>query len=465
MIFSITETAVKRRSTRPLLMLSMVALIIPMSSIAQTFPIINFQLPNQSPRSVCLQQGSVIDISSANGDIVMLADAASEDLGCPGENPVINSFSATPAVVDITSLNCDTTGNNTDDSVCLFLNWEVTPAVTPTTCEINQIAPGKFSMLPFRIPNPGAFVDPLNPGVFAPQISGLQWPVNQATVTAGLKRFQMVCVSDSGNPVSSIIESTFQDGATPAVTIDNFTIVQTQAARNSVINFNWDVTLNNNPTAPQCTLSSGSTINPVTVSVTGAPGNSTATILATSPLGNRTFTFACRPAAGEAVTDQSTATVEIIDSVPTNCPAPIVPNRDMTQTTYSAAHGSGTWPAPAGNSFNISVAQGTYKALQFVATSGFVGNYATVESNLSNSESVLLSISECPGDFRQTEIACVDGPALKSRVIWADPADNSNFCDLVPGRTYYLNLYFGDINGNNGCTTSTCVTRGRNQFN
>jgi hypothetical protein len=148
-----------------------------------------------------------------------------------------------------------------------------------------------------------------------------------------------------------------------------------------------------------------------------------------------------------------------------NCLAPIVPDRDMTETTYSAAHGGATWPEPAGNSFNIWVAQGRYKALQFVATSGFVGNYATVESNLSNSESVLLSISECPGDFQQTEMACVDGPGLKSRVIWVDPAISSDFCDLVPGRTYYLNLYFGDTNGNNGCTTPTCVTRGRNQFN
>jgi len=168
--------------------------------------------------------------------------------------------------------------------------------------------------------------------------------------------------------------------------------------------------------------------------------------------------------AGGPVTDQATDSVQITDPGPGDCPAPIVPLRDTSQQTYASAHGNQTWPNPGGQAFNIEVDTGRYKALQFVATSGSTGNYATVEAPLTNSGSVLLSISECPGDFSQIEPACVDGPGLKPIVNWGDPAVSTNFCDLVPGRTYFLNLYFGDRDGNNFCDFASCVTRGRNQF-
>lgn len=467
MKFDVNAVTDKRHSGCAAMMAVLAMFLLPVLVSAQTtFPRINFQLPSGNSQDVCIEPDSIIDISNQTGDVILLADAAAEDLSCPGEDPVINSLSATPSVLDISTENCDPTGTGTDDTVCLFLNWDITPAITPTTCTVEQIEPvSKFSMVPFEFDNPSSFVDPQNPNTFVSVVNGLQWPVNLSSATTGLKRFRMQCASGSGVPQTAIIESTFQDGATPAVTIDTFNVVETEADLGSTINFNWNVTLVNSPLSPSCTLSSPSTISSVTVPVTAAAGSSTATILNTSPTGNRNFTFSCRASAGGPVTDQQTDSVLITDPGPGDCPAPIVPTRDNTQTTYAAAHGNDTWPGTAGQPFNISVSTGSYKALQFVATSGLTGNYATVEAPVSNSGSVLLSISECPGDFTQTESACVDGPSLKSRVIWADPALSTNFCDLVPGRTYFLNMYFGDLNGINNCSTGSCVTRGRNQFN
>lgn len=446
---------------------------VPVSVFGQTtFPRINFALPSGADQDVCIEPGSLVDISNQNGDIIMLATAAAEDLSCPGEDPVINSFSASPAVLDITTNNCDSNEDGMDDAVCLFLEWDITPAITSTSCSVRQIQPpGKLSMIPdeFRNPNTNPTDPEINlPESFVPDINSLQWRVNTGTAgtaTAGQKEFRMRCVSDSGSPQIAIAEATFQDGATPTVTIDSFNIQESQATRGSTINFDWNVTLNNNPPAPQCVLSSPGVINPRTVAVDANPGSSTATILAAAPLGNATFTFSCRASAGSEVTDQATDIVEITDSGPSDCPAPIVATRDTSQTTYSSAHGNATWPEPAGNPFNITVATNAYKALQFEATSGVNGNYRTVEAPVVNNGSVLLSISECPGDFSQTPADCVDGPSLKSRVIWADPAVSQSFCQLEPGRTYYLNMYFGDINGVNGCAFTSCVTRGRNQVN
>ena len=438
---------------------------VPMSVFGQTtFPRINFALPGGADQDVCIEPGSLVDISNQTGDIIMLATAAADDLSCPGEDPVINSFSASPTTLDITSNNCDTTDDGIDDAVCLFLDWDITPAITPTSCNVEQIEPlTKFSMNPTEFDNPDSTGFLEQQGVFVPVINTLQWPVNLGTATPGLKRFRMRCDAASGSPQIAIAEATFQDGATPTVTIDSFNIQESQAPRGSTINFDWNVTLNNNPPSPQCVLSSPGEINNVTVAVNGNPGSSTATILASAPLGNATFTFSCRASAGGVVTDQDTDIVEITDSGPTDCPAPIVPIRDTSETTYTQVTSS-TWPQPSGNQFDIDVNTGQYKALSFVANSGNFGRYQTFQPSFGNPGNFIMSFSECPGDFEEIEPDCFANFGLKGNIDWADPGVTETRCDLIPGRTYFINIFYGDLNGNTGCSTSECTTATQNQF-
>ncbi len=453
-------------STRSFFVLLILVALFQASANAQQ-PRVRFNLPSGGFTEVCLETAAAsVDIQD-DTDILIVADAAANDLGCPGSDPIINSLSATPAVLDLTSLNCDLDNNNVDDAVCLFVNWNVTPAISQTTCDIQQIEPvAKFSMNPFQFSNPSAFVDPANPTLFASVVNGLEWPVNLSTATAGLKRFRMTCSAVGGGaPVSAVFESTFVDGADPTVTIDTFNITQTSADQGSTINFNWNVTLNNGPTAPTCTLSSPSTITTVSVPVTGAPGSSTATILSSSPLGSRPFTFSCRPDGGSPVTDTATDNVNIT-APDITCDNPIVPNRDTSITTFQGAFGV-AWPGPNGDPFNIAVNNNQYMALQFtVPNTSESGAISTVAPPVPNTGGLITSIDRCMGVLQTEDGACdVNFPAVKNNINWRHSISPAPVgCILDVGEVYFLNLFFGDRNGVSACTFSECVTRMRNLF-
>lgn len=431
-------------------------------------PRIRFNLPAGGFQDVCIQAATAAVTVEDNDDILIIADAAAGDLGCPGQDPIINSVSATPGVLDITSLNCDLDNNGTDDSTCLFLNWNITPGISDTTCDVVQIQPpSEFSMSPFQFSNPSSFVDPANPTVFAATVNGLEWPVNLANATAGSKQFRLTCSSVGGTgPVSSVFSSTFMDGADPIVTIDTFNIVETTAERGTdSITFQWNVTLSNGPTAPTCTLSSPGTINNAVVNVTAAPGQGSANILAGSPLGSRNFTFSCRPDAGSAVTDTATDTVTITEEMATPCPAPVVPNRDSSRTTYQSVFGS-IWPGPNGDNRNITVNTNQYLALSFVATASQVGSLSSIAPSVANIGASIIALDRCPGIVDTTVSACSSGAAVKNAITWrsSDVASNTG-CELEVGETYFLNIFFGNTNGSNNCGFSNCVTRLNNGHN
>lgn len=430
-------------------------------------PRVRFNLPSGGFQEVCLEQAvATVDVED-DTDILITADAASDDLGCPGMDPIINTLNATPSVLDLTTLNCDLNDDMVDDAVCLFVNWNITPAISATTCDVEQIEPStKFSQIPFEFTNPSSFVDPQNPNTFAAVVNGLEWQVNLGTATAGLKRFRMTCVAaGSGTPIVGFFESTYIDGADPTVTIDTFNITQTTAERGDMINFNWNVTLNNGPTAPTCTLSSPGTINPVTVAVTAAPSSATATILNNSPLGSRTFTFSCRPSAAAPVTDTATDSVTIEDVIMPPCPAPIVPTRDTTFTTFQAVFGT-AWPGPNADPFNIAVDTNEYMALQFtVPATQISGNVSSVQAPVPNVAGLISSIDPCPGVLQTDDPLCdVNFPAVKNNINWFHTGGTPTGCELQPGQTYFLNLFFGDRNGNSTCSFSECVARWSNRF-
>jgi hypothetical protein len=69
--------------------------------------------------------------------------------------------------------------------------------------------------------------------------------------------------------------------------------------------------------------------------------------------------------------------------------------------------------------------------------------------------SVVTSISECPGEFGNPLQSCYGGEG-KSQVNWQvfnGGNGNPSFCQLVPGRTYYLNV------GVLVCSTGTCAVK------
>ena len=402
-------------------------------------------------------------LTVVDGDAFLDAQALTDNLDCPGSEPVISSFSFSPNSLDITQNNCDTDGDMTDDAVCLFVDWNITPALSKTTCTVQQTQPsGKFSMDPIDFDNPSAFVDPANPNEFVSDIQELQWPVDtppDGAATPGTKEFRMVC---QPGPVIESRQVTFTDDTQSAVTIDSFNVVQTMAQQGNTVNFDWNVTLQNSPPAPNCTLSSAGVIDPVNVPVTDSPGSSTAQILADAPLGEATFTFSCFvDSMGSAATDTATDAVQI-DSDDTNCGPPLVPSRDLSFTTFEGVYDL-PWPGPSADNHNISVDTGSYMALSFTATAGQNGSLSTIEAPVPNTSNFILSIDQCPGVFNTENPRCNSGPALKNTIFWADqPGDF--VCDLVPGQQYFVNIYIGDFDGFNNCQFGDCVIRMNNAF-
>jgi len=436
--------------------LTVALLLMATNSQAQSLPRINFQLPSSNNLDVCIESGSLLDISSDNGDIIVLADALAEDLSCPGVDPVINSFSVSPNPLDISDVNCDSDDDMINDITCLNVSWDIVPGLNDTTCIVDQVIPAsKSSMSPSFFINPSAFVEPVTPTVFQPAVNDLIWPVNTGSngATAGQKQFRLRCSSiGGGGEVIQTANATFQDGSSPVVSINSFNITQTSAAQGSTINFSWNVSFANNPTNPSCSLTSTGTINTVSQSVSAGAGNNTATILASSPIGNRTFTFSCQPDAVTGVTDFDSDVVQVTQSGGASCP-PVPSGRDTRETTFVGQFDppSGQWPGNNGASRTIGVLRNQYKALQFNTSPGgdnfIAGEYGFGKST-SGLDPTEVTISECAGDFGDNaafpplgQFCKFDGTSGTFR--WAfSESGATNRCLLERDRTYFLNVRF-----------------------
>jgi len=429
--------------------------------------------PEDSDREVCLETGSAI-LSVTDGQAFLDANALQNDLGCPaqpGPTPVINSFSFSPDPLDLTANNCDTDGDGTDDAVCMFVSWDITPAVDPTECTVLQTQPDKFSMTPFEFDNPGPN-DVVDSSTFVSVADNLQWQVNLSTATVGDKTFRMQCTppDSNGQPIAASRTVTFTDDTQALVTIDSFNILETTAQQGNMINFEWNTTLQNNPSAPTCTLVSDTdgVINDVgPIQVDGSQQSSTATILADAPTGSQSFTFSCRPDSMTPATDQATDSVTIeagsgstVDC--SNFPPPPGTSRDTSMaTTWNEVFSF--WPGGSGNTETINVRNGQYMALEFTANSESVtfGGYTWGKptSGLGPQANAVVSYSQCAGDFNpdiqgdgQQDPECVFA-ALNGSVQWQLPPAELGSCQLEPGTTYFLNIIFGEAGSP---ATSSC---------
>jgi len=277
-----------------------------------TRAVLRLGLPSGGSIDKCLQLDSNANILDQSAFIH--AQALQDDGGCPPPAVVtLNDFQISPATLNIAdgASNCMIGGLPRQ---CLTLSWNTTvaPGVLMPLCQVIQTAPsGEFSMQPAGFDNPSSFVNPGSPGQFVSIDNELLWPVNALSANTGSKSFRMLC-EPGGQSITRTV--TFNESF---VEIIDFNITQSSAGQGSTIDFNWSLSLNNNPPAASCELRSltSGVIDPVPINAQTTPvGSSQATILPGASLGNRVFRFSCSPGndnADDAVNITAPGVVEL----------------------------------------------------------------------------------------------------------------------------------------------------------
>lgn len=407
----------------------------------------------------------------------------------PADNIQIDSFlaevdpGAAPAPSTIVNFdinndvnNC-TIGGQTD--TCLFFTWDTLVGfnVDVPSCIITQSGSTAPAMNPTFIQNPAqnAPAEPaLQPNYVEDLVApGLAWPIaNIAGITAGTTyTYTLNCQGSPGT--SSSVTVNFVDTSTPpSVQINTFNVSQTNAAQGSTVNFNYNVSLLNSPTAASCTLTSAGTISTQTFAVSGGSGSGTAAILAASPTGNRTFTLSCRPDAGTAPTDTATDIVNVTTGGGTGagCPATIPGtsiSRDTSMTEFRQLYSPPIeWPGQwgvSGADQRLNVQRNRYMALRFNTSTAdpdeLRGRFEWGKSGVGGipAAAAYTITSDC-ADFTPTNVFC-RRISSGNRLPWHLPNSNNpetGSCLLQPNTQYYLNIIYDDPT--NGFGDSTCQT-------
>lgn len=372
--------------------------------------------------------------------------------------------------------NCSVGGQTT---TCLFFTWDTLVGfnVDVPSCTIQQ--DGSPVMTPTIIINPSNNAPaepPLTPSYVEDLTApGLAWPINIASVTAGTSlTYRLNC---TGVPsTSEAVTVNFVDNSTPpSVQINNFNVTQTNAAQGSTVNFSYNVSLLNGPTSPSCTLTSPSTISSQTFAVSGGTGSGTASILASSPTGNRTFTLSCRPDATTAPTDTDTDIVNVTTGGGTGagCPATIpgtTISRDTSKTEFRQLYSPPIeWPGQwgvSGADQRLNVQRNRYMALRFNTSTAdpdeLRGRFEWGKSGVGGipAAATYTITSDC-ADFSPTNIVCRRFSS-GNRLPWHLPGSSNpenGSCPLQPNTQYYLNIIYDDTSdgfGGSTCPTSVC---------
>ncbi len=214
---------------------------------------------------------------------------------------------------------------------------------------------------------------------------------------------------------------------------------------------------------------------------TGARATSqTASGLSFTPaaLGPHVFMITCTNSAGS--TTSTALTVEV--TPPGDCPGNFPPSYGLTrQTSMTNSNSSylgnselpngamsllyydiisNPWPSRVGNG-TIAIMAGRFVALEFntgtmnsatyggsVSAPNRFGSLETASAQGNNGQ-VLLSISECPGDFEHLPGStinqlCRGGPSGAWQFIWGVTTTDPFACNLQANRKYYLNAAFFD---------------------
>ncbi|MEZ5441743.1 MAG: hypothetical protein R3F15_09675 [Lysobacterales bacterium] len=223
--------------------------------------------------------------------------------------------------------------------------------------------------------------------------------------------------------------------------------------------------------ATPCTPSGGGTSNWASLGPLGPSGSTTVTPTST---GQVTFALTCATTAG-ALSDQESVTVS---SPPPTCAGvtPLPGISPGTPATWPAIYGQ-PFPEPFNEQRQISVSQGVTRVISFVAPSpGQIIVSKPVNPTLTMTYTFLTvgsaevaavsTISECPNDFRQSVLntstnKCYRGPVGRPGLNISLVNSGTGFCNLTPGRTYYLNIHVGSSSSPDGtgayCTEPVCT--------
>ncbi len=172
------------------------------------------------------------------------------------------------------------------------------------------------------------------------------------------------------------------------------------------------------------------------------------------------------PAMGQFLGGPEELLVDGFEDFDGACPQPVVPVRDTSLTEYNDLLFV-DWPGPNGDAVNIAVNNGEYMALEFtVPNTPESGALSTVQAPVPNVGGLIMSIDRCPGVLQTTDGACdVNFPAVKANTNWRHSTSIAPVgCILDVGQIYFVNIFFGDRDGNSVCNFDECVTRLRNLF-
>lgn len=122
------------------------------------------------------------------------------------------------------------------------------------------------------------------------------------------------------------------------------------------------------------------------------------------------------------------------------------------------------WPAPFGNFRTLGVDNGQMVTMPIVAPNlgGQGGTVELAESTGLPTGPVVVSISPCRGDFRLADLAnnerlCIGYGSSAPTLVWfIGGAPNPNYCALVPGQTYWLNVAYLNVPYTTVPAPSTC---------
>lgn len=373
--------------------------------------------------------------------------------------------------------NCTVGGN---PQTCLFFTWDTIIGfnVANPVCSIFQ--EGTPIMNPNFVTNPGnnAPAEPaLTPNYVEDLVApGLAWPIlNPGSVSPGTSIvYRLNC---TGNQTSAVTVN-FIDGSTPSVTLNNFNITQTSAVQGSTINYSFNVSLINNPTAPSCTLTSPGVIaNTTSNGITNGTNSGSAFILSNATVGTATFSLVCRPDGVNPPSGTLNDTVNITmannggGTCPTTIPGTTI-TRDASQTEFAQLYGTTstvTWPGQWGVSSadqRLFVNTGQYKALRFNTSTALPeerhGRFEWGKSGVGGvPRQATYTISTMCADFTPVNPNCRRfSPA--NRIPWHFPGATNveaGSCELQPNTQYYVNIIYDDTAdglGNTTCANTSC---------
>ncbi|MCB1641651.1 MAG: hypothetical protein KDI37_07965 [Xanthomonadales bacterium] len=204
--------------------------------------------------------------------------------------------------------------------------------------------------------------------------------------------------------------------------------------------------------ATPCTPSGGGTTSWASLGPLAASGSTT---VATTAVGQVTFALTCSTTIGP-LSDQESVTV--ISEAP--C-AGITPPAGITagaETLWQNFYGQ-LFPEPFNAQRQIGISQAVTRVFRFVApapgqiivsqpVNPTLSLHYLSTTNPAFDAGVVTTISECPNDFRQSVLntstnRCYRGPGGLPAMSISLANSGAGFCNLTPGRTYYLNMHVG----------------------